>query len=112
MAIEQWSEDIWLIKLENEPALSEELAQAKDKAQRESKMPNIVLDLSAVTRLNSSNLSQILRLRKEAIDRDAKLRLAGLSDPIWAVFLTTGLDKVFEFAEDIPTALAALQIEG
>lgn len=112
MAIEKWSDDIWLIKLENEPALSEDLVQARDKTQREANMPSLVLDLSAVTRLNSSNLSQMLRLRKEAIDRDSKLRLAGLSDPIWAVFLTTGLDKVFEFAEDIPTALAGLQIEG
>ncbi len=112
MAIEKWSDDIWLIKLDDEPALSEDLVQARDKAQREANMPHIVLDLSGVTRLNSSNLSQMLRIRKEAIDRGAKLRLAGLSDPIWAVFLTTGLDKVFEFAEDIPTALAALQIEN
>ena len=56
-------------------------------------------------------LSQLLRLRKAAIDGNAKLLLASIPDSVWAVFLTTGLDKVFEFARDVATALASLQID-
>ena len=111
MPIEEWSDKIWLVQLDNEPALSDDLIHVKEKLTQTEPMPDVVIDFSGVTHINSSNLSQILRLRKEAIDRDARLRITGLSDQIWAVFLTTGLDKVFDFASDLPTALAGLQIE-
>ena len=111
MPIEEWSDKIWLVQLDNEPALSDDLIHVKEKLTKTEPMPDVVIDFSGVTHINSSNLSQILRLRKEAIDRDARLRITGLSDQIWAVFLTTGLDKVFDFASDLPTALAGLQIE-
>jgi anti-anti-sigma regulatory factor len=51
-----------------------------------------------------------LRLRKAITDRKAQLRLTAPGDPVWAVFLTTGLDKVFQFSHDTTTALAELQI--
>lgn len=112
MPIQRWSDRIWVVTLADEPALSEDLINAKDEADRADACPDIVLDFSALTQLNSSNLSQLLRLRKLAIDHSTKLRLAALPDPVWVVFLTTGLDKVFEFAGDVPSALAALQIES
>lgn len=111
MPIEEWSDKIWLVQLDNEPALSDDLLLTKEKVSRAKPMPDLVIDFSSVTHINSSNLSQLLRLRKEAIDRDSRLRITGLSDQIWAVFLTTGLDKVFDFASDLPTALAGLQID-
>ena len=110
MPIEKWSDEIWLIQLDNEPALSEDLNQLKDKLKRETETPFLVIDFSGVTHLNSSNLSQLLRVRKEVVDRDGKMKITGLSDTIWAVFLTTALDKIFDFAADLPTALAGLQI--
>ncbi len=110
MPIEQWSEKIWIVHLENEPGLSDDLNAAREKMSHARPTPSIVVDFAGVTALNSSNLSQLLRIRKECIDGDTKLRLAALSDQIWAVFLTTGLDKVFEFTEDVPLALAGLQI--
>ena len=111
MPIQQWSEQIWLVKLSDEPALSEDLQSVTDEIERVEKTPDVVLDLEGVSQLNSSNLSQMLRLRKLAIDHDVRLVLAMITDQIWAVFLTTGLDKVFDFAPDVPTALAGLQIE-
>jgi len=44
------------------------------------------------------------------IERDGRLRLAAPTDAIWSLLLATGLDKVFEFAADTPSALAELQI--
>ncbi len=110
MPIQQWSDRIWIASLSNEPALSEDLLGLTERAQRADQTPDMALDLSGVTQINSSNLSQLLRLRKLAVDNNVKLILAGPSDGIWAVFLTTGLDKVFNFAEDLSTALAGLQI--
>jgi len=111
MPIQHWSEKIWVVQLGDEPALSEDLIQVKDEAAQALKPPHFVLDLSAVSYLNSTNLSQILRLRKFAIDHQVKLVLARPNDSIWAVFLTTGLDKVLEFASDVSTALAGMQID-
>jgi anti-anti-sigma factor len=110
MSIQKWSERIWLVTLADEPALSEDLLSLNPEIQALPRMPDIVLNMSAVTHFNSSNLSQMLRLRKLAIDREARIRIAGVPDGLWAVFLTTGLDKVFEFARDVPNALAELQM--
>lgn len=111
MPIQEWSESIWLVQLSDEPELSEDLATARDKASAADPTPDLVVDLSGVRQINSSNLSQLLRLRKLAIDRGSKLRIAGVNDSIWVVFMTTALDKVFDFAQDVPTALASLQID-
>ena len=111
MPIQQWSERIWVVQLADEPALSEELSNVRAQAERADPTPNLVLDLSAVTSVNSSNLAELLRIRKLMIDRQVEIRLASPTDSIWAVMLTTGLDKVFQFAEDVPTALAAIQMK-
>jgi len=113
MAIEKWSDQIWLVKLADEPMMSEDLNSVYADVQHTdpAATPDVVLDLGAVGMVNSSNLSQMLRLRKLMIDRDGRLRIAALRDDLWALFLTTGLDKVFEFSQDVPTALASLQIE-
>ena len=112
MPIQPWSERIWVVRLADEPALSEDLIAAHDQAARVDPMPQLVIDFSAVRQVNSSNLSQLLKLRKATIDRGSRLKLAAMTDSAWVAFLTTGLDKVFEFAEDVPSALASIQIDS
>jgi anti-anti-sigma factor len=111
MPIQHWSDRIWVVSLSDEPALSEDLNAVKDESSRVKPHPDVVIDMSGLSHINSSNLSQLLRLRKASADSGTRLRLAGVPDVLWVVFLTTGLDKVFEFAEDVPSALAGLQIE-
>ena len=36
--------------------------------------------------------------------------LCGVTNHVWGAFLITGLDKVFEFSDNVPTALATLQM--
>ncbi|MCC5829028.1 MAG: anti-sigma factor antagonist [Phycisphaeraceae bacterium] len=110
MPIEKWSNRIWVVALQDEPALSEDLATAHEAVVRAERTPSMVIDVSNLTHLNSSNLSQLLRLRKAMIDNDQKIVIAGMPNSVWAIFLTTGLDKVFEFQDDLSTALAGLQI--
>ena len=38
------------------------------------------------------------------------LSLCCVSDSVWAVMLTTGLDKIFTFSPDVAGALATLQL--
>lgn len=110
MAIQNWSEQIRVAQLADEPALSEDLDILLTQMHNSKAVPHVVLDLSAVRYVNSSNLAAMLRLRKHAVEHDVKLRLAAPSNAVWAVFLSTGLDKVFEFRQDVATALAELQM--
>ena len=112
MPIQRWSDQIWVVQLATDPAFSDELDSLREQAASAQPQPDIVLDFSEATNLNSSNLSQLLRLRKDVTDREARLRLAGPPDHVWAIFLATGLDKVFDFATDTSTALAELQIDS
>lgn len=111
MPIQRWSEHIWVVSLADEPELSDELHGLLEKLQQMPALPSIVLDLSGVQYVNSSNLSQMLRIRKVCVEHDASLRMVASHQHVWATIITTGLDKVFEFAEDVPNALASLQID-
>jgi len=71
----------------------------------------VIVNLKDVSRLNSSNLAQLLRLRKLVLSRRRRLRICAVGDIVWSVFLMTGLDKLFEFTDDVATSLASLQIE-
>ncbi len=107
-----WSESIVVIELSDEPTLSEEMHAIIDRVQRpKTKVPNVVLNFNQVTYLNSSNLAQLLRLKKLLHERDAGMRMCSVADQVWTLFLVTGLDKVFRFAPDPMTALAGLQLE-
>ena len=109
--IQHWSEDIWVALLQaDEVSLTDELAQLDHSLESTDPMPHVVIDLINVSHMASSHLSQLLQVRKLAITRDHKLRLASPNDQLWALFLTTGLDKVFTFTEDVGTALAGLQM--
>ena len=112
MPLQKWSEDIWLVQLFNEPAFSEELELSISQFAAADPPPHVVVDLGGVDSVNSSNLSQLLRLRKLTADRDKLLKLAHPSNTVWSVFLSTSLDGVFDFSSDTMTALAELQLLG
>jgi len=108
MAIQNWSDDIVLAELADDPQYTDETAAL---AERLSEKPaNVVVNLGAVTFLNSSNIARLLRLRKQITNAGRKLILCGVNDQVWGVFLVTGLDKIFQFSNDVSTALAAMQL--
>ena len=109
MPIEQWSDRVVIAHLLAEPHLGEELQGALDRL--EQGPVDLVLDFAAVKHLNSSHIAQLLRLRKAASSAGTRLVLCAVDPHAWGAFMVTGLDKVFEFVDDVPTALASLQIE-
>ncbi len=112
MPINEWSDDIFIAEMSDEPVFSEEMsALMKHMEQREDRLPRIIVDMKDVTYLNSTNIGQLLRLRQALLNGRSKLRVCSVKDPVWSMLLITGLDKVFEFADDVSTALASLQIE-
>ncbi len=112
MTITDWSESIIIAELHPEPSFSEDMDALIGRLDESGKeLPSVIVDAKAVNRLNSSNIAQLLRLRKKLSDVGSRLRLCSVTDRVWSVLLATGLDRVFEFTEDISTSLASLQIE-
>jgi anti-anti-sigma factor len=109
-----WSEDIIIADLTDEPSLSEELNGVLDgvRSGKDGNAPHVVLNFGAVSYVNSSNLSQLLKLKKAVAEAGRIMKICSVSEDVWSVFKTTGLDKVFRFAPDPLTALASLQMEG
>jgi anti-anti-sigma factor len=108
MAIQNWSDEITVVELADDPQFTDELTTLIDAL--EEKPSDVVLNFSAVGFINSSNVSQMLRLRKIMISSNKRLVLCDVNTQVWGVFLVTGLDKIFEFTNDIATALATLQL--
>lgn len=109
MGIQNWSENIILVNLAEEPQMSEELQTVveivTDRGDCE-----VVIDLSGVDIVTSSSLAKILKLRKVLNDREHRLVLCGLKPRTRGIFQVTGLDNVLEFIDDQFIALASLQM--
>jgi anti-anti-sigma factor len=111
MPVNQWSESIVIAELTDEPAFSEDMdTLLRSLDPHEADVPDVIVNMKGVSHVNSSNLSQLLKLRKRLTQAGRRLRICSANDPVWSVFLMTGLDNVFEFTEDVSTSLASLQI--
>jgi len=111
MSVKEWSEEIILAELQDDPIFSEDLNQLQDMVESRSG-GHVVLDLSGINFLNSSNIAKLLKLRKMVVvSRGAKLRLCAINTSVWGVFLVTGLDKIFDFCDNVASGLASVQID-
>ena len=108
MPVEKWSESVVLVRLGDDPQFTDDLESLEQTL--EQGRFDVVLDFSAVRVINSSNLARLLRLRKIMAGAEGKLVLCGAGTQVWGVFLVTGLDKIFEFSDNVSTALATLQL--
>ncbi|MFO0830098.1 MAG: STAS domain-containing protein [Phycisphaerales bacterium] len=113
MAVQRWSDQIAIVEFSDEPQFSEDVsAFLRLLDDEEGLEPSAVFDLSHVSYLNSSNVAQLLKLRKRLHGAGKSLRLCGVGDPVWGLLMLAGLDKLFQCAPDVGTALASLQLEG
>lgn len=109
MSIERWSESIRVAELQDDPAFTDDVTTLLDQLDSRADF-DVVLSLSGVNYLNSSNIAKLLKLRKKIIQAKRRLVLCSIDTKVWGLFLVTGLDKVFEFADDLSTALALVQL--
>ena len=110
MTIQNWSDKIRVVELGDDPQFTDELSAILDAL--ESKATDVVLNFAAVSFINSSNVSRLLRLRKKMLTVHGRLIVCEVNTQVWGVFMVTGLDKIFEFTKDISTALAMVQLGG
>ncbi|MFN0136012.1 MAG: STAS domain-containing protein [Phycisphaerae bacterium] len=110
MPVENWSDNILLVELADDPQFTDDLSAVLEQCQN-NPQADALLTFANVSYLNSSNIAKLLKLRKLVqISNGRKLKLAAINRQVWGVFLVTGLDRIFEVSEDVPTGLASLQI--
>jgi len=111
MPINEWSESIIIAELADEPAFSEDMESLMRRLDdAPGPLPDVILNAQAVSYMNSSNIAQLLKVRKRLAESNGRLRLCAVNDQVWSVMLATGLDQVFEFTDDVSTSLASLLI--
>ena len=108
MAIQDWSDEITVVDLGDDPLFTDELTSLIERL--EDKPTDVAINFAAVSFMNSSNIAKLLRLRKTMLAINHKLVMCGVNADVWGVFKVTGLDKIFAFTNDISTALASLQL--
>ena len=110
MPIEKWSDRIVIVHLLPDPHLGEELQTVQEQMSQPGATADAILDFASVKYLNSSHIARLLKLRKVISGAGNRLVLCAVDTQVWGAFLVTGLDKIFEFADSVPTALAAVQL--
>jgi anti-anti-sigma factor len=111
MGIQNWSEDIILVDLPQEPELGDELKTVTE-AVRDRGDCEVVIDFSDVDIITSSSLSKLLKLRKLVGDCGHRLVFCSVAPATRGIFTITGLDGIFEIVDDKFVALASLQMVG
>ena len=110
MTVEQWSDNVLLGELADDPQFTDDVTSAIETC-TEQPRTDVLLTFTNVNYLNSSNIAKLLKLRKLVmITNQRRLKICGINTHVWGVFLVTGLDKIFEFVDDVPSGLATLQM--
>lgn len=110
MPVEQWSERVLLAELADDPQFTDDMLHLIEQCTQNPQF-DVLLNFAGVSYLNSSNIAKLLKLRKlVTITNQRRLKLCGINRHVWGVFLVTGLDRIFELVEDVPSGLASLQM--
>ncbi len=111
MPINEWSDDILIAELTDEPAFSDEMESLVRRVeQTDGPRRDVIVNMKAVDYVNSTNIAQLLKLRKSVEQAGRRLRVCAVNDQVWSVIIITGLDKIFDFTDDVSTSLASLQL--
>lgn len=111
MAIEAWSDSILIAELNDEPLFSEDMSALTQRLKENAHpAPDVIVNLAGVTYLTSSNIAQLLKLRKRLLTQNRRLKLCAASETVRSELAMMGLEKIFETTEDVSTSLAALQM--
>lgn len=69
---------------------------------------HLVFDLSGVTHIDSTGIGQFIACLNQVRSSGGSLRMAGATGQVRDAFRVTRLDTIFQFDEDLETALKAL----
>ena len=112
MPIQDWSENILVAELQNDPVCTDDLNALAERLADNTGF-DLVVDFSGISYLNSSNIAKLLKMRKLVVMTNRrKMVLCSINSHVWGVFLITGLERLFEFADTVALGLAAIQLDN
>ena len=112
MGIQQYSEDIILAKIQNEPQMGDELNTLYS-VTRDRGGCDVLIDFSGEKHIvTSPSISKLLKLHKLLMEEGYKLILFNLHESTKGTFKHAGLDGHFTFADDKSQALAIIKEKG
>jgi len=109
MPIQQWSDQILVVEMGDDPQFTDELNSLTEQLERNPSL-DVVLDMWGVNQIYSSNIAQLLRVRAVVIANERRLILAATRTQVWGVLLESRLDKKFDVADDVASALTSLEM--
>ena len=109
MPLERWSDKVVVVRLADDPQLTEDLIALEYAGGHG--VDHAVLDFGGVNFINSSNLAKLLRLRKQLMTHGGRIILCNIGTQVWGALLVTGLEKLFTCSDNVTTALATVQME-
>ena len=71
----------------------------------------LLLDLSTVQMLSSQSLGVFLTMKEKLKPIDGKLAISGIDPKLYRVFKITKLQEVFEFFDNVETAVNQMKID-
>ena len=84
MPLQEWSESTLIAEMNDEPSFSDDFDALISRLESAGNgTPDVIVNMLAVSRLNSSNLSQLLRLRKTLMSCDRLLRICSVDAASW-----------------------------
>jgi len=104
MEITNLSENIILVEISREPATVKELETLAKTAFEK----NIIISFSNVDIVKAETLSELLKLKNLLESRNKRLILCDMGPATESIFKVTGLNVVFEFADDIRVLMTTL----
>ncbi len=110
MSVSEWSDQIIVADLQDEPLLSDDLSGLIERIRSTDSPPGVVLNFADVSYLNSSNLAQLIDLHKALEGHAIGLCVCDLQAALQSLFEITGLEKVFQIQANTALALAALHL--
>ena len=109
MPIQQWSDQILVVEMGDDPQFTDELNSLTGQLEQNPSV-DVVLDMRGVSYINSANLGKLLKVRAAVIANGRRLFLAGMAKQVWEILLFVKLDTIFEVADDVASALTSLQV--
>ena len=97
-----------VVHLSNLPVMLDELGSVTKTVSEEAGC-DVIVDLSGVNMITTPAIARLITLRRLLANRGRRLVLLSATQQIRGVFATTGLDQIFEFADDTDAALARVR---
>jgi len=110
MGIKNLSKDVLFVELPSKnPKIAHELKAVNEAVSKKKGNRDVVIDFSRVEIMNSSNISNLLILHNLLQNSGHRLIFCNVATVTKCIFVVAGLDKVFDFTDEQPAALMAVQ---